>query len=160
MSGDANTMQDLKNRTKIDLSSSLESFLSHAVLIVLHFLDFKMKHTQSGYYSSKHQTQCLYFRQVSTSHHLEISVYRILFLDLFTFIIFDEEYKLHPPYAIFSFNLLGPFLFLGPNILLGSFLSNTLILCSFLRVTNQISHPKAYKFTRSNLCLMSVTYFI
>jgi hypothetical protein len=46
------------------------------------------------------------------------------------------------PYAIFS-NLLS--LHLGPNIFLSTLFSNTLKLCSFLNVRDQVSEP--YKTT-------------
>jgi len=69
----------------------------------------------------------------------------LTFLDLITQILFREEYKLLN-FSLRSF--LHPYITsspLGPNILLSILFSNTLYLCSYIKVRVQVSHP--YKTT-------------
>jgi hypothetical protein len=64
-----------------------------------------------------------------------------ILLDLITRIIFGDKYKALSS-SLCSL-LHSPVTLLGPNILLSTrtLFSNTLSLCSFLSVTDQVSHP-------------------
>src|SRR5215470_11094694 len=82
----------------------------------------------------------------------------LILLDLTTRIIFGDEYRslssslcslLHSPVTSYL---------LGPNILLSTQFSNTLSLCSFLSVRDQVSHP--YKTTGKTTVLYALIFVI
>jgi hypothetical protein len=83
---------------------------------------------------------------------------RLILLDLITRIIFGDEYRslssslrspLHSPLTSSL---------LGQNILVSTLFSNTLSLCSFLSVRNQVSHP--YKKETGKIIVLYTLIFV
>jgi hypothetical protein len=65
----------------------------------------------------------------------------LILLDLITRIIFGDEYRsLSSSLCSLLYSPVASSL-LGPNILLSTLFSNTLSLCSYLSVRDQVSHP-------------------
>jgi hypothetical protein len=65
----------------------------------------------------------------------------LIFLDLFTLVIFGEAYKLRSSSLCSLLPTPAPSSLLVPNILLSTLFSNTLNLRSSLNVRDQVSHP-------------------
>ena len=111
---------------------------------------------QSGSFSSDFPTKIMYTSLPSPTRATFLA--HLILLDFITRKVLGEQYRslisslctfLHSPVTSFHF---------CPNILLNTLLSNTLSLCSFFNVSDQVSHP--YKTADGIIFLYICTNFM